>query len=135
MPPGGDTPTPEEWGDHVRQASGHTGPFPKVSVWHGSADTTVNPVNATEEVEQWTNVHGIEAVPAVSDTVKGFAHRVFKDANGEAVVESFDVTGMSHGVPIDPGSGADQCGTADQYVIDVDICSSFFIAKFWGLTS
>jgi poly(3-hydroxybutyrate) depolymerase len=132
-PPGGDTPTPEEWGDRVRQASGHTGPFPKVSVWHGSADTTVNPVNATEEVEQWTDVHGTKAVPAVSDTVKGFPHRVFKDASGAAVVESFDITGMSHGVPVDPGSGADQCGTADQYVIDVGICSSFFIAKFWGL--
>ena len=132
-PPGSDTPTPEEWGDHVRQASGHTGPFPKVSVWHGSADTTVNPVNATEEVEQWTDVHGTKAVPAVSDTVKGFPHRVFKDASGAAVVESFDISGMSHGVPVDPGSGADQCGTADQYVINVGICSSFFIAKFWGL--
>ena len=134
-PAGGGTPTAKDWGDRVRQASGHTGPFPRVSVWHGSADTTVTPVNATEEVEQWTNVHGIGAVPAVSDTVKGFAHRVFKDASGEAVVESFDITGMSHGAPIDPGSGTDQCGTADDFVLDVDICSSFFIAKFWGLTS
>ncbi len=37
------------------------------------------------------------------------------------------------GQPVDPGNGADQCGTADQFVIDENICASFFIAKFWGL--
>jgi len=133
-PPSGDgTFTPAEWGDRVRQASSHTGPFPKVSIWHGSADTTVHPVNATEEVEQWTNVHGLDTEPTVRDSLKGFPHQVFKDASGDALVELISVTGMSHGTPIDPGSGADQCGTRDQYVIDVDVCSSFFIADFWGL--
>jgi poly(hydroxyalkanoate) depolymerase family esterase len=134
-PDGGNTSTPRQWGDFVRQASNHTGPFPKVSIWHGSADTTVNPINATEAVEQWTNVHGIQAVPAVHDTIKGFPHQVFKDASGNAVVEFFSITGMSHGDPIDPGPGADQCGTPAAFVIDANICSSFFIARFWGLDS
>ena len=62
--------TPAEWGDRVRQASSHTGPFPKVSIWHGSADTTVHPVNATEEVEQWTNVHGLGTEPTVRDSLR-----------------------------------------------------------------
>jgi poly(hydroxyalkanoate) depolymerase family esterase len=133
-PSDGDTTfTPSEWGDLVRRASSHTGPFPRVSIWHGSADTTVNAINATEDVEQWTNVHGIETEPTVRDTLKGFPHQVFKDASGNAVVEFVSVTGMSHGTPIDPGTGADQCGTPDQYVLDVNICSSFFIAKFWEL--
>ena len=131
---GDDTFTPAEWGDRVRHASSHTGPFPKVSIWHGSADTTVNPINATEEVEQWTNVHGIGTEPAVRDTLRGFPHQVFKGAGGNAIVELISVTGMSHGTPIDPGAGADQCGTPDQFVIDVDVCSSSFIAKFWGLS-
>src|SRR5205085_10145666 len=29
-------------GDLIRKASKHKGPWPKVSVWHGSADRTVN---------------------------------------------------------------------------------------------
>ena len=33
----------DELGDLVRKASKHKGPWPKVSVWHGSADRTVNP--------------------------------------------------------------------------------------------
>jgi poly(3-hydroxybutyrate) depolymerase len=70
----------------------------------------------------------------VSDTVKGFPHEVFKDASGNAVVETFSITGMDHGVPVDPGSGPDQCGSTAPFVLDVHICSSLFIARFWGLT-
>jgi poly(hydroxyalkanoate) depolymerase family esterase len=125
--------TPSQWGDFVRQASNHSGPFPKVSIWHGSADTMVSPVNATEEMQQWTNVHGIDPMSAVHDTIKGFPHQTFTDANGNAVVETYSITGMSHGDPVDPGIGPDQCGSADQFIINKHICSSFFIAKFLGL--
>src|SRR5215203_2309469 len=32
---------PREWGDLVRAASRHNGPWPRLSVWHGTGDTTV----------------------------------------------------------------------------------------------
>src|SRR5215207_8593007 len=36
----------QEWGDMVRSAaSQHNGPWPRISVWHGSADKTVIPSN------------------------------------------------------------------------------------------
>src|ERR1700740_896411 len=34
---------PGDLGNLVRAASKHRGPWPKVSIWHGSADRTVNP--------------------------------------------------------------------------------------------
>src|SRR5436309_14180754 len=46
-----------ELGDLVRNASNHKGPWPKLSVWHGSADRTVNPANADEILKQWLDVH------------------------------------------------------------------------------
>jgi poly(3-hydroxybutyrate) depolymerase len=125
--------TPSAWGELVRKASHYTGPYPKVSIWHGTADTLVNPINASELVEQWVNVHGIDPTSGVSDTVKGFPHQTFRDASGKLVVESYSITGMGHGEPVDPGTGEDRCGTAGPFVIDVDICASFFIANFWGL--
>jgi hypothetical protein len=66
--------------------------------------------------------------------IKGFPHDVFKDARGNVMVESILIPGMSHGDPIDPGTAPDQCGTPDAFVLDVNICSSFFIANFWGLS-
>ena len=125
--------TASELGDFVRQASSHSGSFPTVSIWDGSSDPTVSPVNASEEMMQWTNVHGVKAEPAVSDTVNGFPHHVFKNAAGKAVVETFSITGMGHGDPVDPGTGPNQCGAAAPFVLDVNICASLLMAKFWGV--
>lgn len=124
---------PSQWGSLVRGATKHRGPWPRVSIWQGSADKTVSPDAETELVEQWTNVHGIDQTPAGQDTVKGYPHKVYKDANGNALVESYTITGMGHGVPVDPGSGEDQCGKAGDFVLDAHICASYYIGKFWGL--
>jgi poly(hydroxyalkanoate) depolymerase family esterase len=41
----------EQWGDLVRAASPHAGPWPRLSVWHGSADAIVNPQNMESILE------------------------------------------------------------------------------------
>lgn len=135
MSPGSDL-SPQQWGDKVRAAyPSYSGSYPTMSVWHGSADGTVNPMNMTEIVQQWTNVHGTDAVADASDTVQGYPHKVYRDGSGKDVVESYSITGMDHGQPVDPGSGASQCGVAGQYFPDVNICASYRIGQFWGLTA
>jgi poly(hydroxyalkanoate) depolymerase family esterase len=125
--------SPSEWGSRVRAATNHTGPWPRVSIWQGSSDFTVNPANATELLEQWTDVHSIDLVPEVNDTVQSYPHRLYKDTQGNALVETFSITGMGHGTPVDPGPGEAQCGVAAPFILDANICSSLHIAKFWGL--
>ena len=125
--------TPAQWGDKVRASSTWTGPWPIVSIWHGDGDYVVRPMNLTESMEQWTNVHGIDQTPEVSDTVGGFPHKVYKTASGQTRVETYTITGMGHGTPVDPGAGATQCGTAGAYILDVNLCSSYYIARFFGL--
>jgi poly(hydroxyalkanoate) depolymerase family esterase len=132
MNPGTDL-TPAQWGDKVRAASSWSGPWPIVSIWHGDADYTVRPANQTELLQQWTNVHGIDQTADVADTVAGYPHKVYKDSSGTPRVETYAITGMGHGTPVDPGSGETQCGTAGAYILDVNICSSYYIARFWGL--
>jgi poly(hydroxyalkanoate) depolymerase family esterase len=125
--------TPAQWGDKVRAASNWTGPWPIVSIWHGDADYTVRPMNLTESMEQWTNVHGIDQTADVVDSIGGHPHRVYRDAAGNARVETWTITGMGHGTPVDPGTGETQCGTAGAYLLDVNLCSSYYIARFFGL--
>ncbi len=132
MNPGSDL-TPAQWGDKVRAASAWTGPWPIVSIWHGDADFTVRPMNATESMEQWTNVHGIDQTADLADTVGGFPHKVYKNGSGKALVETYSITGMGHGTPVDPGTGETQCGTAGAYLLDVNLCSSYYIGRFFGL--
>lgn len=132
MNPGVDR-SPAAWGEEVRRASSYGGPWPTLSVWHGTSDTTVVPMNQRELVEQWTHVHGTDAVADASGTVAGYPHRVYEDDAGRPVVEAYEISGMGHGQPVDPGTGAGQCGRAAPYVLDVGICAAHHIARFWGL--
>jgi poly(hydroxyalkanoate) depolymerase family esterase len=77
----------EEWGDLIRSASTHCGPWPKLSVWHGSADPIVNPRNAEEIIKQWTNVHGLSPKPDLVHQVRGHSRRVWRDKTGAEVIE------------------------------------------------
>jgi poly(hydroxyalkanoate) depolymerase family esterase len=124
--------TPAQLGDAVRGASDHTGPWPTVSVWQGDADFTVSPSNMTEIVEQWTNVHGIPATPTSTDTVAGYPHAVYA-SGGRTLVETYTITGMGHGQPLDPGTADGQCGTAGAFLLDVGICAAWHMSAAWGL--
>jgi poly(hydroxyalkanoate) depolymerase family esterase len=132
MNPGSDF-TPSAWGGRVRAASSHNGPWPRVSVWHGDADTTVRPANLTEAMEQWTDVHGIDQSADLQESVAGAIRRVYRNGQGADLVETWSIPGMGHGTPVDPGSGERQCGSAGAFILDVNICSSWYIGRFFGL--
>ena len=124
-----------EWGDLVRRASRHRGPWPRVSVWHGDADATVIPMNAEGLIRQWTDVHGIAVAP-VEDKVDGHARRVWR-RNGVDVVESYTIAGLAHGTPIATGMQDGMqggCRKAGPFLIEAGISSSQHIAMFFGLT-
>jgi poly(hydroxyalkanoate) depolymerase family esterase len=124
-----------ELGDFVRNASKHRGPWPKVSVWHGSADLTVNPANADEIVKQWLDVHHLPAAPMSQGTVDGYPRQLWWNSDGETVVESYTITNMAHGTPIGTAENDQRYGTQGAFLIEAGISSSYHIANFFGLTS
>jgi poly(hydroxyalkanoate) depolymerase family esterase len=109
----------QEWGDLVRAASPHQGPWPKVSVWHGDADRTVAVVNAAEVIKQWTNVHGLPTAPSRQEIVDGHPRRIWVNAAGEDVIEDYIISGMSHGAPIAISTGEQRHGAAGPFSLDV----------------
>jgi poly(hydroxyalkanoate) depolymerase family esterase len=123
--------SPKEWGDLVRAASTYRGPGPRVSLWQGTSDTTVAPANMTELMKQWTNVDGADQTPDISDSVAGYPHKVYTDRSGRAAVETYLITGMSHGQPVAPS--AEQCGHTGTYSHDVGVCAAYHMGLFWGL--
>jgi poly(hydroxyalkanoate) depolymerase family esterase len=120
-------------GDAVRAASDHRGPWPRISVWHGSADRLVLPGNGAAIVRQWCDVHGLAKQPTRIDTVDGHPRRVWAAADGEAVVEEYIVSGMGHGTPLRPGSGEGESGIAGAHMLDVGLSSTDRIAAFFGI--
>lgn len=126
--------TPKQWGDKVRSSyPGYAGPWPRVAIWQGSSDTTVAPVNGTELRDQWTDVWGVgQTASSTRNLTGGTTESVYNDSTGKPAVALFSVSGMAHGLAVNPGSGADQCGSTGTYYLN-SICSSYHTATFWGL--
>jgi len=116
--------TPQQWGDAVRAASDHKGPWPRVSIWHGALDTTVNINNAQASVAQWADVQGLSLPAAKQQMVDGAIHLSWGDK-----LELYTIAGLGHGTPID----SHDVGQAAPFILDVGISSTRRIAAFWGL--
>jgi len=117
----------------VRAASSHAGPWPTLSIWHGSADATVNPSNAGAIAAQWRALHGVEADPDRIERRDDYVRRVWSDAKGRDVIEEYRIAGMGHGTPLDT-AGEDGCGRSGPYMLETGISSTHRICQFWGLT-
>ena len=127
----GVTKSASEWGDLARSAApDHSGARPTVSVWHGTADTTVVPASAKESVKQWTDVHGADQEADATEELPGGTTRDdYTGEGGSVVVRDYTVKDMVHGTPVKPD---EECGKAGKHFLDT-ICSSRLITKDWGL--
>jgi poly(hydroxyalkanoate) depolymerase family esterase len=96
--------------------------WPRLSVWHGAADATVDPRNADALVAQWTGVLGLPAEPDVDEQL---ALGVRRRAWGRSV-EQWQLAGFGHAFPARlPG--------ADPFVLPAPVSATEAIARFWGL--
>jgi len=121
-----------ELGNLVRQASPGQKRWPKVSIWHGSDDEVVAPANASALVQQWLDIHQVDAAGAVLDEVDGQARTSWRDGSGAILVEHYVFDGMAHGLPVDAKSHG-LTGTLAPFVPEAGISSTIRIAKSWGL--
>jgi poly(hydroxyalkanoate) depolymerase family esterase len=122
-----------EWGDLVRNASPHRGPWPRISVWHGNADKTVIPPNAREIIKQWTDLHCLPISPSAKTRVDGFPREVWLNESGDELIESYTIANMAHGTPLAVGEAEGACGAPGPFLLSVGISSSYHIAKFFGI--
>jgi feruloyl esterase len=121
------SPSTRALGDRVRAASRHSGPWPRISVWHGSADQIVKPSNAGHIVRQWCHVHGLAPEPSREERIGRHTRRVWAGGDGSALIESYAISGMGHGVPLASAAGA------GPFFLDTGIASTHRIARFFDL--
>ncbi|WP_232493368.1 alpha/beta hydrolase family esterase [Novosphingobium kaempferiae] len=116
----------------VRSASDYEGPWPTLSIWHGTADATVSHDNAQAIIDQWRTLHGARKAPDHLEAIGAHARRIWTDAAGREVIELYTIHGMGHGTPLDTLS-ADGCGASGPYLLEANISSTQRICHFWGL--
>ena len=116
----------------IANASDHRGPWPTLSVWHGTADSVVGNANAGVIVDQWRDRIGLGDAKGETDTIDGQRRTIWRDRSGRAAVERIDIAGMGHGTPLG-FRGDDACGQPGSHMLEAGICSTRRIAAFWGL--
>ena len=131
---GHDIPEARRLGDLARSASNHSGPWPSLSVWHGTNDTTVSCRNASAIVDQWRELHGALQQPCKANVVDGHPHYVWCDTTGREVIEEYRVRGLGHGTPLstlEPHSAE----VVGPHMLEAGISSTRLILRFWGLAT
>nr|BBL86735.1 acetylxylan esterase [Irpex lacteus] len=92
--------TGQQWAQKVKNAfPGFTGTYPKMQVWHGTADTTLYPQNFFEEVKQWTTIFNYPSTPLSNVTQTNLGsnyHNATFGPNFQAIL----ATGVGHTVPL-----------------------------------
>jgi acetylxylan esterase len=95
------TETAQQWGDQARSMDpGYSGARPRMQLWHGTADSTLNYHNFGEEIKQWTNVDGISQTPVLTDSpASGWTRTRYGNNSTTPPVEGISVSGAGHVLP------------------------------------
>lgn len=125
--------SPEDLGKLVRAATTESHPLPRIAIWHGEADYTVRPQNASDVASQWAEAHGLPQAGERSETLSSWTRTVWREAGSDrAMIELNLVPGLGHGTPLST-LGEAGLGSAGAYMLEAGISSSLEIARFWGL--
>jgi poly(hydroxyalkanoate) depolymerase family esterase len=119
----------EDWGDRARKIgpAGYKGPWPRLSVWHGDADKTVDPDNGHLLVQQWTSLHGLSDFPTQDLAfAENLRQRTWRK-NSASVVEWWTIPGLDHGYPVGWSS------LGGKWVVPSHVDATERIAEFLGL--
>jgi acetylxylan esterase len=96
--------TAAQWGAAAHNMyPGYTGSYPRMQLWHGNLDTTLNYKNFGEEIKQWTNLKGVSQTPTSTDTpAANWTRTRYGSSAAQPPVEAISVSGQGHTLPL-PG--------------------------------
>jgi poly(hydroxyalkanoate) depolymerase family esterase len=121
--------SPEDWAARVQSAAppGFAGPWPRLSIWQGQADTTVAPGNATLLATQWRALHGLAAPTVTEQTLNGVRHQMWPNGK-QTQVELWSLPHLPHAYPV-----GDRPVEPGRFVEQAPVDATAGIARFFGL--
>jgi poly(hydroxyalkanoate) depolymerase family esterase len=105
---------------------------PRLSIWHGDADHTVQFGNGHDLAQQWTALHALPSAPHRVEPKPYGTRSTWRAGPQEVAIELNLVRGMGHGTPLST-HGADAVGAIAPYMLEAGISSTLEITRFWGI--
>lgn len=119
----------EAWAAHIRGSApaGFSGPWPRLSIWHGAADTTVAPQNAWLLADQWRALHRLPSA-AATEQISGHINHRFWAYGRQRILEVWSLQNLQHAYPVGNRSAA-----PGRFIEPAEIDATAAIARFFGL--
>jgi poly(hydroxyalkanoate) depolymerase family esterase len=105
--------------------------WPRVSIWQGEKDRTVDPQNAEVLAAQWSELQGYGPVATATHTTPACHYQSWGKPGKPPAVELWTLPAMGHAVPVD--SKKDIGSHTGAVVVDAGVSGPHMLAAFWGL--
>jgi poly(hydroxyalkanoate) depolymerase family esterase len=121
--------TAQQWGDIARAMySGYAGHRPRVQLWHGMTDMTINFNDQTEAIKEWTDVLGLSMNPTSTAMITlnnhQWAHDSWQSTCGFTVLDVWSEQNGPHNTDANlnatyviPFLGLDKAGATDPEIV------------------
>jgi poly(hydroxyalkanoate) depolymerase family esterase len=128
----------KEWGELVlNQNPDYKNNYPRVVIIHGKDDNVVDFENSNQLVKQWAYVLHTDTFPSkiIGDFAnnKNVEKKIYLNANQAEKIIFYEVTGLGHALPVDPGDAPYKGGKTGLFAVDIDFFSTYWIAKDFGI--
>ena len=128
----------KEWGELIlNQNPDYKGKYPRVILVHGKNDKVVNIKNSYELVKQWAYVLQTDTVPTKQipsfQNNKYVERKSYLNKEKEEQIIFYEIDGLGHALPVDPGEGTFKGGQTGLFAVDKDFFSTYWIAKDFGI--
>lgn len=104
--------------------------WPRVLIWQGEKDGTVDPQNAEVLAAQWSEVKGFGPVATVTENTPAYQRRSWSRRNLPPSVELWTMNSVGHAFPVDPRRTPCRVGA---HFVDAGLSGTQLMAEFWGL--
>lgn len=120
------------WGYPVTQMSPGAKSRPSISIWQGTGDRVVNPLNADACVAQWLQVFRIADDDGRLEKKPWGTRESWKGA-GDLRLSLYSIDDMGHGLPIKKSDALATKRPRDPFVLPAAISAPTTLMRIWGL--
>ena len=107
--------------------------WPRLTVWFGTADKIVNPVNSHLLAQQWLSLTGVNPTATYrSNSLDGVNISQWPSGETEIQLQLVEIPNLGHGMPVLPQ--AQGGGESGPYLLSAPLSAAIAITKFWQLT-
>ncbi len=117
--------------DIVKQL--HTKPmvWPNISLFSGSMDAIVSPINSRQMYDQWQLIMNTNASVSIPEIPDGISVERMQNESNKSFIELIMIDGIGHGWPIN--SQATNAGKAAPFVLESPINVTDYLIDVWGI--